>query len=64
MPKFIAYAIDLSGVAMARYDLAATEKESAAREAPPRGLTNRRIRFWASPSARSLQTAGRHNVQV
>ena len=33
MPKFIAYAIDLSGVAMARYDLAATEKESAAREA-------------------------------
>ena len=33
MPKFIAYAIDLSGVAMARYDLAATEKELAAREA-------------------------------
>lgn len=33
MPKFIAYAVDLSGVAMARYDLAATEQESAEREA-------------------------------
>ena len=33
MPKFIAYAVDLSGVALARYDLAAIEKESAEREA-------------------------------
>jgi hypothetical protein len=33
MPKFIAFAVDISGAALARYDLAATEKESAGREA-------------------------------
>ena len=33
MPKFIAYAVDLSGIALARYDLAATEAEAAKREA-------------------------------
>jgi hypothetical protein len=33
MPKVMAYAVDLSGVAMARYDLTATEKESAELEA-------------------------------
>lgn len=33
MPKFIAYAVDLSGTALARYDLVATEAEAAKREA-------------------------------
>jgi hypothetical protein len=31
--KFIAYAVDLSGTALARYDLAATDAEAAEREA-------------------------------
>jgi len=29
MPRFIAFAVDTSGAALARYDLAATEKEMA-----------------------------------
>jgi hypothetical protein len=33
MRSFIAYAVDLSGTALARYDLAAIEKESAEQEA-------------------------------
>ena len=33
MPKFIAYAVDLSGIALARYDLAATDAEAAELEA-------------------------------
>ena len=33
MPKFIAFAVDSSGAAQARYDLVATEKESAEQEA-------------------------------
>jgi putative methyltransferase (TIGR04325 family) len=33
MPKFIAIAVDISGAALARYDLAAIEKESAEQEA-------------------------------
>lgn len=32
MPKFIAYAVDISGTALARYDLAATDEESAEHE--------------------------------
>ena len=31
--KFIAFAVDLSGTALARYDLAAAEKEAAEQEA-------------------------------
>jgi putative ABC transport system substrate-binding protein len=30
MPRFIAFVVDISGAALARYDLAATEKEAAA----------------------------------
>ena len=33
MRKFIAYALDLSGVALARYDLAATDSQTSEREA-------------------------------
>ncbi|MET3838740.1 hypothetical protein [Bradyrhizobium sp. OAE829] len=33
MTKFTAYAVDLNGTALARYDLAAPDKESAEREA-------------------------------
>ena len=33
MAKFAAFALDINGTALARYDLAATEKESAEREA-------------------------------
>lgn len=33
MPKFIAFAVDISGAALACYDLAATDKEAAEQEA-------------------------------
>jgi hypothetical protein len=32
MTKFVAYAVDLSGTALARYDLAAADAEAAERE--------------------------------
>jgi len=34
MTKFVAYAVDISGTALARYDLAASDVEAAEREAP------------------------------
>jgi hypothetical protein len=33
MAKFIAYAVDISGTALARYDLAAADSEAAEQEA-------------------------------
>jgi hypothetical protein len=33
MTKFIAFAVDINGTMLARYDLAATEEESAKQEA-------------------------------
>jgi hypothetical protein len=33
MPRFTVFAVDISGAALARYDLVATEKESAEQEA-------------------------------
>jgi hypothetical protein len=33
MTKFVAYAVDLSGTALARYDLAATDADAAEHEA-------------------------------
>ena len=33
MPKFTAFAVEMSGAALARYDLSATEKETAEQEA-------------------------------
>jgi hypothetical protein len=33
MPRFTTFAVDINGTALARYDLAATEKESAEQEA-------------------------------
>ena len=33
MVKFTAYAVDISGTALARYDLVATEQEAAEQEA-------------------------------
>jgi hypothetical protein len=33
MTKFIAFAVDITGTALARYDLAATEEETAEQEA-------------------------------
>jgi hypothetical protein len=33
MTKFVAFAVDMNGAALARYDLAATEKETAEQEA-------------------------------
>jgi hypothetical protein len=33
MPRFTVFAVDISGAALARYDLVATEKEAAEQEA-------------------------------
>jgi hypothetical protein len=33
MPRFTAFAVDIYGIALARYNIAATEKESAEQEA-------------------------------
>jgi len=33
MPRFTAFAVDINGTALARYDLVATEKEAAEQEA-------------------------------
>jgi hypothetical protein len=33
MPRFTAFAVDINGAALARYDLAATEMEAAEQEA-------------------------------
>ena len=33
MPRFTAFAVDINGTALARYDLVATEKETAEQEA-------------------------------
>jgi hypothetical protein len=47
MPKFIAYAVDLSGVALARYDLAATDGEAAEREAEQYLEDHPTIEIWS-----------------
>jgi hypothetical protein len=52
MPKFIAFAIDISGAALARYDLVATEKEAAVQEARQYLEQHHVIEVWSADHRR------------
>ena len=47
MTSFVAFAIDINGTAVARYNLAATEKESAEREVRQYPDQHRVIKVWS-----------------
>ncbi|MBR1235567.1 hypothetical protein JQ629_29415 [Bradyrhizobium sp. AUGA SZCCT0222] len=47
MRKFIAYGVDLSGVALASYDLAATDSQTAEREARQYLEEHPTIEIWS-----------------
>ena len=52
MAKFAAFALDINGTALARYDLAATEKESAEREARQYLERHQVIEVWSDDHRR------------
>jgi hypothetical protein len=52
MGKFTAYAVDLSGTALARYDLTATDAESAERQARQYLELHPIIEVWGSDHRR------------
>jgi hypothetical protein len=57
MPRFTAFAVDINGTALARYDLAATEKESAEREARQYLEQHQVIEVWSHDHRRVARIA-------
>jgi len=52
MPKFIAYAVDISGTALARYDLATTDEQAAEQEARQYLERHQVIEVWPNDHRR------------
>ena len=52
MPKFIAYAVDISGTAMAHYDLATTDEQAAEQEARQYLERHQVIEVWSNDHRR------------
>ena len=52
MAKFSAFAVDINGTALARYDLTATEKESAEQEAQQYLERHQVIEVWSDDHRR------------
>ena len=52
MTSFVAFAIDVNGTALARYDLAATEREAAEREARQYLEQHHVIEVWSDDHRR------------
>ncbi len=52
MAKFIAFAVDIGGTALARYDLAATDTEAAGQEARQRLEQHPVIDVWSEDHRR------------
>jgi hypothetical protein len=47
MPRFVAFAVDVTGTALAGYDLVATEKEAAEQEARQHLEQHQLIEVWS-----------------
>jgi hypothetical protein len=52
MPRFTVFAVDISGAALARYDLVATEKEAAEQEAQQYLERHAVIEVWSDDHRR------------
>jgi hypothetical protein len=59
MAKFIAFAVDMSGMPEARYDLIADESEAAAQEARQYLERHRIIEVWSTDHRRVARSSGR-----
>jgi hypothetical protein len=57
--KFIAFAVDINGAALARYDLAATEKELAGQEARQYLEQHPVIEVWSDDHRRVFRIVGK-----
>jgi hypothetical protein len=59
MPRFTAFAVDINGTALARYDLAATDKESAELEASQYLKRHPVIEVWSDDHRRVARIVGK-----
>jgi len=64
MTKFIAFAVDLSGTALARYDLAPTEKQAAEQEARQYLEQHPVIEVWSDDRRRVARLVSSRDDQI